>query len=66
VGVGKVEKVMEESWMVMFKSKNVVIEDGSSICHSSLPQLFSFSLNSFQTWRGFFVGGSQMPNMSSM
>jgi hypothetical protein len=52
--------------MVTFKSKNVVIEDGSSIYHSSLPQLFSFSLNSFQMWRGFFVGGSQMPNMSSM
>ena len=61
-----VEKTMDEFSLIIFRSKNVVFLDGSSINHSKEPQLFTSDLKLLHVVLGSISGGSQIPNMSSI
>jgi len=52
--------------MLILRSKKVVFRKGSSITHSSVPQLFKAALKAFQVASLFLVGGIQMPKISSI
>jgi hypothetical protein len=56
----------EDPSIVILRSRKVVLRKGSSMTHSSLPQLLSAVLKAFQVASLFLLGGTQMPKISSM
>jgi hypothetical protein len=65
-GFWKVEKVIDEPFMSILRSRKVVWVEGSSIVHFSAPQLFSLFLKSVHVRPGLSSCGIHMLSTSSM